>query len=76
MVVKFRTESGSVYEVDYEKRTWKSSSLNTRTSEGEFTFASPQVTVGEAFVMFGKGLKFGTRLIATSPVVEVLDAAT
>jgi len=39
---------------------------NLRTNEVEGVFSLPQV--GEAFILFGKGLDFGTRLIFTTPV--------
>lgn len=69
-MIKFRTESGSLYTL-YPDR-WESTSVSTRTSGGEMSGHSP-VVVGEPVSIFGPGLAFGTRLIQTTPVVEILE---
>lgn len=42
---------------------------NLRTETVEGTFKIP--VVGEDFVLYGEGLKFGTRIVRTTPVQEV-----
>ena len=44
--------------------------LRTNTMEGVF---SDFPKLNEAFVIYGKGLKFGNRVIYTSPVKEIIE---
>lgn len=45
--------------------------LRTKTMDGMF---EDFPKVGEQFIIFGEGLKFGNRMIYTTPVKEIFDA--
>jgi hypothetical protein len=70
------TESGSRYEIDDDRKTWRRLQIGnpgatTRTAQGEFSERS-EIAVGERFEMFGESLTGpGYRWIKTTPVVTV-----
>lgn len=68
-----RTESGSEYHITPDLKVWtckRSSTSGIRTEAGiyEDWYGA---NVGQPMTLIGVGLKFGTRLICTSPVVSV-----
>jgi hypothetical protein len=76
--MKFKTESGSVYEVDTDKMTWRRESTTDRSGtirneHGDLLFA-PDIVIGEpcelqdTSVLPGHGLHF----VVTSRVTEIL----
>jgi hypothetical protein len=69
-MIKFRTQSGSIYVLDGDR--WVSTSVSTRTADGPMIEHSP-VEVGQCVVIHGPGLVMGDRIIVTTPVVEVLE---
>ena len=54
-----------------EKINSSHENLRTKTMEGVF---EDFPKVGEQFIIIGKGLKFGNRIIATTPVKELFDS--
>lgn len=76
-MITFKTETGSVYEVDLQKKTWKrilatDQSGHIRTINGQFEEISP-IVIGKSVQMimppFEKGYDF--RMIETSRVKSV-----
>jgi hypothetical protein len=72
VTLRFRTETGSVYEIDGD--CWHSTSVSTRTKDGVFLTHTP-ILVGESVVFTCPPLVegFDYRVIATSPVTEILE---
>lgn len=75
---RFETESGSLYELDHDARTWRrlrhaDDSTAVRTPDGSFTQASP-VIVGRSVHIVGAPLDPAAdlRLITTSPVTRIV----
>lgn len=77
------TESGSIYEIDFEARTWKQTKRDNdaiksnnplRTTEGAF-FAASLPEVGQCFRMMCPPLVKGAsmRVIITSPVTHLIE---
>ena len=71
-MIKFRTESGSIYTLYDDESRWESTSVNTRTKGGEMHSHS-EVVVGQPVLITGPGLMLGARLIETTPVVEIIN---
>jgi hypothetical protein len=78
--IKFRTETGSLYEIDYDKKQWSrleepkiQGRKPLRTKTGSFNEIS-DIVVGQPVLIFGPSLTPGTngRCIRTSYVVEIL----
>jgi hypothetical protein len=80
MKTKFRTESGSLYEIDYVNRTWARLQHNeavspfVRTPDGTFDNV-PEIVVGRPVIITGPSLTPGGlfRIIQTTPVTEILQ---
>lgn len=58
-----------MYKVKLTRITSNHTKLRTDTVDGE---TSHLPTIGECFIMTGKGIVFGTRLVTTSPVKEII----
>lgn len=82
MITRFKTEHGSIYEIDYDLKTWKcidkaqdNDPLGLRTMEGVFNHISP-IELGYRVDLYCIPLttEASFRYISTSPVVgfEVL----
>ena len=78
MITTFTTETGSIYEIDHEKQTWRRKEQGQdvgpnplRTPEGSYHLISPIVN-GERVNILCDPLVEGAhgRLISTSPVVS------
>lgn len=54
----------------FEKINSTHENLRTKTMDGMF---EDFPKVGEQFIIFGEGLKFGNRMIHTTPVKEIFD---
>jgi len=78
MKLRFETESGSLYEIDYEQKTWKrlrhdeEKSPFVRTTIGDITGPLPDVQLGKSVTIVGTSLTPGgiCRMIVTSPVTK------
>jgi hypothetical protein len=75
--IRFKTESGSLYELDEEAMTWSrlthsAESVAVRTKSGPM-LKWPEVKIGRECRILGPSLSFvgGIRLIETTPVVSV-----
>lgn len=76
MIVK--TQSGSIYEIDFVKMTWTrivqgDQSNAIRTAAGDL-ITTPQVVIGQPMILLGSPIVEGcvARAIATSEVVEII----
>ena len=73
MIIRFKTKSGSKYQIDYEARVWEcfyaGVKSKIRIDTGVF-FNNPIVKLGERVVILGPALQEGMfgRFISTSPV--------
>jgi len=76
MLTRFKTRSGSIYEVDYEAKTWscisKSEKSGLRSMLGKF-YNNPVVKVGQNVFFWSDPFTpiACARIIETSPVVEM-----
>jgi hypothetical protein len=75
--MKFKTETGSEYELDLDAMTWKrlsrtTASGNLRTSEGAL-LEKPVVEIGAPVALLGAPIREGAvaRLVLTSNVVGI-----
>ena len=77
MIVRYTTESGSVYTIDHDRKTWRrirgDGAAEIRTDDGTFS----TIDTGDGILMVMEPLVEGTiaRIIHSTPVVkeEVLD---
>lgn len=79
--IQFRTASGSIYELEGDKKggTWKRlehspESNEVRTASGPYSRHSP-IRVGSSVVITGPSLVLGRdyREITTSPVIQIIE---
>jgi len=77
MAFVITTQTGSKYEIDDSRSTWKrlcigNDAYTTRTPDGVFITRS-EIVVGKPFSMTGAGLERGVRVIQTTPVVDAIQ---